>query len=933
MATVANFEEVQERILELRSHICRVISAPQVLIWMYGFISRADVLEIRNLHSRAPEKASFLLIDKIVKCTEPGKWTAFTEALENAEYCYIASLITSSGKDHEQCHHQKRILQIFAPYLELQIEPCEIISQMGASGLINVEDIDEIMACQRNQGAVGATMLLLDRMQRRQAPSKWYMDFLKILYQKGYKDIVKEMEPDFTLDCEVLKTPNIHITDNTASDISTDEHDCVLEEKIQSKVMNLKSEIILILNMKKLAARLCQLLDFEKVCNLIEISSRSQKESIEKMLEEISRLSSRTKWRQFINCLRESDYTHLADILSRPMTGTMQCKESKLVRLFVPTLGQQLDPAELISYLEQESVINHHDKEKVICTLRQSGSVAASVVLLDCMQCRVAPHIWFRAFVAALVNCGREDLAQTIDPDFNKMDSGHSKRTDGESSSYETYYLSTELDDAHSHIYNLEKAAMDELGIIQEHFDAMKSKLKEQIENKTSLLVKTLQDVDKDLRDLRCNAAFFGRNEDNNRLEIEEKLRDVISTNYILRPIKTFMDLKVLGVFQHQRHSFHRQDSFDTPGIVASRYSKNKKHKLFVLRKIEQSVGSSSSSQSSGYLFVERSTSLSSTGSTCDSNVRVNKQNTKFSETEESRTINVNPNKRFKQSVFHAVPEHGELKPLIGTDENDPNSCMISPAVFSTSTSDLPESSSGIGSTNITYTETNKSLRVEREINIDGTVRNLSVCLNRGMSGNISEAKSWPDLRSPCNTMSKSKIFVKSNENQEEGCDHLLPHSCLREVKIHKSTFYNNGHSASDSFTDVSDLLPLPSSGTTDTTTSETAGRTSLDEEINLINYSSVNSVNEDQESISSGSDGTSVSTETYTDNTVSSFLDSRVPDTVEGVSHDLDCSSRTTVQIATAKRNLFERFLCYICIRGKKKKSSEKVFSSSVCF
>jgi hypothetical protein len=66
----------------------------------------------------------------------------------------------------------------------------------------------ELQACAKVDGTTAATMLLLDRIQCRLAPSKWFVEFLRILYINGYKDIVKEMEPEFTIECEVLKQVN-----------------------------------------------------------------------------------------------------------------------------------------------------------------------------------------------------------------------------------------------------------------------------------------------------------------------------------------------------------------------------------------------------------------------------------------------------------------------------------------------------------------------------------------------------------------------------------------------------------------------------------------------------------------------------------------------------------------------------------------------------
>ena len=64
-------------------------------------------------------------------------------------------------------------------------------------------------ACLTQQGAKAATFILLNRLQCHLSPKEWYLKFLRVLYKKGYKVLVNEMEPEFTLDCEVLKCPPV----------------------------------------------------------------------------------------------------------------------------------------------------------------------------------------------------------------------------------------------------------------------------------------------------------------------------------------------------------------------------------------------------------------------------------------------------------------------------------------------------------------------------------------------------------------------------------------------------------------------------------------------------------------------------------------------------------------------------------------------------
>lgn len=85
--------------------------------------------------------------------------------------------------------------------------------------------------------------------------------------------------------------------------------------------------------------------------------------------------------------------------------------------MFYSTLGEQLEPVDLITHLEKDNAINHRDKEEILRTLQQSGKTAASLVLIECLQCRLAPTQWFKAFLNALRACGRNDIVSLVFPD------------------------------------------------------------------------------------------------------------------------------------------------------------------------------------------------------------------------------------------------------------------------------------------------------------------------------------------------------------------------------------------------------------------------------------------------------------------------------------------------------------------------------------
>lgn len=102
-------------------------------------------------------------------------------------------------KEHEDLRqaHPKKIIQIFAPYLEQTLDCDDIITQLVADGVLEDLDTEIIATTQQNKGKTYAVIVLLDRMQHRVSPGKWYYHFLNVLVTKGHEHIVKMIEPDF----------------------------------------------------------------------------------------------------------------------------------------------------------------------------------------------------------------------------------------------------------------------------------------------------------------------------------------------------------------------------------------------------------------------------------------------------------------------------------------------------------------------------------------------------------------------------------------------------------------------------------------------------------------------------------------------------------------------------------------------------------------
>lgn len=114
-----------------------------------------------------------------------------------SEFPYLKQLVSSPENADELSTHVKAIIRLFTPCLEKSIIAREFVSELKSRDVINDVDEEHIRSTFQNQGNTYATIVLLQKMQCRVSPQKWYYEFLKALLAKGYEKIVKEMEPDF----------------------------------------------------------------------------------------------------------------------------------------------------------------------------------------------------------------------------------------------------------------------------------------------------------------------------------------------------------------------------------------------------------------------------------------------------------------------------------------------------------------------------------------------------------------------------------------------------------------------------------------------------------------------------------------------------------------------------------------------------------------
>ncbi|XP_053406954.1 antiviral innate immune response receptor RIG-I-like isoform X2 [Mercenaria mercenaria] len=136
---------------------------------------------------------------EIVSCIKEPTIVSHLEARSviSTDYQHLKALLLSEKDFDEFSAHAKTVMRLFTPYLEKIVIAKEFVSELRARDVINGTDEDVILAMFANKGDIYSTMVLLERMQCRVAPQKWYYEFLDVLMKKDHQQIVQEMEPDF----------------------------------------------------------------------------------------------------------------------------------------------------------------------------------------------------------------------------------------------------------------------------------------------------------------------------------------------------------------------------------------------------------------------------------------------------------------------------------------------------------------------------------------------------------------------------------------------------------------------------------------------------------------------------------------------------------------------------------------------------------------
>lgn len=94
---------------------------------------------------------------------------------------------------------QREILQKLSAKLAGELEPGDLIDHLYAKDVISVADKEEICCELKNRGPSAASLMLLDRVPRRN--QNWYREFLDVLRACKFDHVVDELEMPNTKLC------------------------------------------------------------------------------------------------------------------------------------------------------------------------------------------------------------------------------------------------------------------------------------------------------------------------------------------------------------------------------------------------------------------------------------------------------------------------------------------------------------------------------------------------------------------------------------------------------------------------------------------------------------------------------------------------------------------------------------------------------------
>ena len=359
-------------IFELREEICRLVRNSCVLDRLCPHIIHPlDANRIRRIYNTSPRQATHKLLDLLLTSHTPGKWTAFQEALYAAEYPYLAKLV-KERKGINGIDHYRKLIEMFAPYMQRHVNPLDVVPALYARNVINEVDRDEILTTYNRLGATAATVSLLDHIQCRLHPEHWYKQFMRVLFETGHEDLVKQLEPEFKPD-EISRNSHIPAVSEQPANKSTGYKETLSVDDVRTKLKDLRSEIAEFVKVSNLIHYLVpDLLNAEKRDTLLEDELEYPYDACFQLIGDIMLSSNPCK---FIEVLYAADYPYFADILSGKVVYQSSFKVlSSRIQLYRPYICNRIYPLSIVPYLIAGGVVNYLDREEICANKEQYGN-------------------------------------------------------------------------------------------------------------------------------------------------------------------------------------------------------------------------------------------------------------------------------------------------------------------------------------------------------------------------------------------------------------------------------------------------------------------------------------------------------------------------------------------------------------------------------
>lgn len=160
------------------------------------------------------------------------------------------------------------------------------------------------------------------------------------------------------------------------------------------------------------------LLFLDDIDSILAREQYSPKGAAGMLLDKLKQCQEKGKWTTFLNALRTAGYEYLVNTLLGDSTRDTT-DQKNILKVFTPTIINNLLPNHLIHHLFAKDVISQTDREEIESTLKNRGTTAACQLLLDRVPRRLSN--WYQEFITALKECDFKFLADKLDMHEGKM--------------------------------------------------------------------------------------------------------------------------------------------------------------------------------------------------------------------------------------------------------------------------------------------------------------------------------------------------------------------------------------------------------------------------------------------------------------------------------------------------------------------------------